>query len=163
MAPVPGVLVGEVNTQRELVDAVRAGIVEWSEAMHALQENEEIMEVVTNLSLFLQRLTDVLKERGRLTALIIALVGIGFWGGLLLCLQVATATTRVAVRINVAGLRSLVWSGVKWWVPVRLLLTVGATGAAIALLLHDVEEQARVLLAGVALLAGAFVAQYQLA
>ena len=79
------------------------------------------------------------------------------------CLQVATATTRVAVRINVAGLRSLVWSGVKWWVPVRLLLTVGATGAAIALLLHDVEEQARVLLAGVALLAGAFVAQYQLA
>ena len=43
-------LVGEVDTQRELVEAVREGIVEWSQAMHGLQENEVVVDIVVSLS-----------------------------------------------------------------------------------------------------------------
>ena len=149
-------LVGEVDTQRELAEAVREGVIEWSQAMHGLT-GERGGRGDRRQPVFLRRLTGVLNERGRFTALIIALVGMGFWGGLLLFLQLATAVARLAVRINAAGLRSLVWGSVTWWVAARLILTFGATGVLVALLLRDVEEQARLLLAGAALWVCAFV------
>ena len=123
-------LVGEVDTQRELAEAVREGVIEWSQAMHGLT-GERGGRGDRRQPVFLRRLTGVLNERGRFTALIIALVGMGFWGGLLLFLQLATAVARLAVRINAAGLRSLVWGSVTWWVAARLILTFGATGVLV--------------------------------
>lgn len=142
----------EVDLHRELVQAAREGIDAWIDAMNTLQDSDEVMRAVTNITLLAQRCRHVLEERDRFVAILIALVSAAFSGGLLLVLQLAVTMTRFATRVSVATLRFLL-VGRKWLEAGKAaLLTSGVT----VLLVCGVSERTRLVLAGAMLGVGLF-------